>query len=187
MNITYTGKPRSFYPAQFQKIEARFGKLSKLLDGRGERQAHVILSEKRSVHKAEITVNYMDNSLVAMGSDADQFTAMAQALEKLEKQVVKLRERRRNGKKGAAAAGWDKPLQKLTAVEPESPVAVNGTGTRKRVYRVDPTSDKKPMTLDEAILELEKDGDYVVFQDPARDRVSVLLRRPDGHFDLVES
>jgi hypothetical protein len=43
------------------------------------------------------------------------------------------------------------------------------------------------MTLDEAMLEIEKDGDYFVYRDAQKDCVSVLLRRPDGHFDLIES
>jgi hypothetical protein len=42
------------------------------------------------------------------------------------------------------------------------------------------------MTLDEALLEMEKDRDYLVYRDTDTDRVSVLLRRRDGHFDLVE-
>ena len=41
------------------------------------------------------------------------------------------------------------------------------------------------MTLDEAILEMEKDRDYLVYRDAGNDR-SVLMRRRDGHFDLIE-
>ena len=45
----------------------------------------------------------------------------------------------------------------------------------------------KPMTLDEAALELEARGDGVlVFRDAATERVSVLFRRKDGHLGLVE-
>ena len=44
------------------------------------------------------------------------------------------------------------------------------------------------MTLQEAILEMERDNDdYVVYRDAARDCLSVLVRRPDGNFDLIES
>jgi len=43
------------------------------------------------------------------------------------------------------------------------------------------------MTLDEAVMAMEKKGDYVVYRDAETDRVSVLVRRPDGHFDLVEA
>ncbi len=43
------------------------------------------------------------------------------------------------------------------------------------------------MTLDEALLEMEKDRDYLVYQDADSDRLAVLVRRRDGHFDLVET
>ena len=41
------------------------------------------------------------------------------------------------------------------------------------------------MTLDEALIEM--DGlDYLVYRDAKSDRLNVLIRRRDGHFDLVE-
>jgi hypothetical protein len=33
---------------------------------------------------------------------------------------------------------------------------------------------------------MDRKRDYVVFRDAKTDRVSVLLRRRDGHFDIVE-
>jgi len=45
---------------------------------------------------------------------------------------------------------------------------------------------RKPMTLDEALLEMDKSLDYLVYRDADRDGVSVLVRRRDGHFDLIE-
>ena len=43
------------------------------------------------------------------------------------------------------------------------------------------------MTLEEALLEMEKDRDYLVYRDAETDRLAVLVRRRDGHFDLVEA
>ena len=43
------------------------------------------------------------------------------------------------------------------------------------------------MTLEEAMLEMESSHDYLVYRDAQTDRVTVLMRRPDGHFDLIES
>jgi hypothetical protein len=47
------------------------------------------------------------------------------------------------------------------------------------------------MTLDEALLEMDKNRDYLVYRDAAREKqgegLSVLVRRRDGHFDLIES
>jgi hypothetical protein len=34
---------------------------------------------------------------------------------------------------------------------------------------------------------MDKTRDYMVYRDAGTDRVSVLVRRRDGHFDLVES
>jgi ribosomal subunit interface protein len=188
MNITYTGKQQKFYPAQTEKIEARFAKLAKILDGRGEKSSHVILANERGVHSVEITVNYLDHALVGAATDADQFTAITSALDKLEKQILKLRAKRQDAKKG--------PKQDWTAESPRSAARVASAVPEpvppaivdnKKVFRVNHTATRKPMTLDEAMLELEQDGDYVVYRDAQKNCVSVLLRRPDGHFDLIES
>ena len=42
------------------------------------------------------------------------------------------------------------------------------------------------MTLDEAMLEMEEKRDYVVYRDAEKESVTVLVRRRDGHFDLIE-
>ena len=56
----------------------------------------------------------------------------------------------------------------------------------RRVYRVNHHPARKPMTLDEALLEMDKNRDYLVYRDAESDRLAVLVRRRDGHFDLVE-
>ncbi|MGB9606601.1 MAG: sigma 54 modulation/S30EA ribosomal C-terminal domain-containing protein, partial [Bryobacteraceae bacterium] len=57
-----------------------------------------------------------------------------------------------------------------------------------RVFRViDNHAGRKPLTLEEALLEMEKDRDYLVFRDAETDRFSVLIRRRDGKFDLIQA
>jgi putative sigma-54 modulation protein len=183
MNITYKGKQEVFYPAQTEKLEAKFAKLAKMLDGKGEKQAHVILNQQRSIHNAEITVNYLDHALCGASSDPDQFLAINAALEKLEKQVLKVREKRRDNK------GWDKETSltnAATAANGNEPPPQEPAG-RPRVFRVKPHTVQKPMTLEEAVIEMESDGDYFVYEDSDRNRISVLIRRTDGNFDLIES
>ena len=43
------------------------------------------------------------------------------------------------------------------------------------------------MTADEAMLEMEPGQDYLTYRDAETGRLSVLFRRPDGHFDLIET
>jgi len=51
MKITYTGRQVELAPAELKKLEARFAKIGKLLDGKRECEAHVILSLERHLHK----------------------------------------------------------------------------------------------------------------------------------------
>ena len=179
MKITYTGRQVELAPAQLKKLEARFSKIGKLLDGKEERDAHVVLSLERQLHKAEATVNYYNHQLVGVGSSADLFTAIHLAAEKLEKQCVKARTKWRDTKRT--------PRKSAPEVETEKPVpAESENDGGRQVYKIKPAQRRKPMTLDEAILEMDKSQDYLVYRDAETDHVSVLLRRRDGHFDLVE-
>jgi putative sigma-54 modulation protein len=178
MKITYTGRQVELAPAQLKKLEARFAKVGKLLDGRRECEAHVILSLERHLHHAEVTVHYFNHQLVGLGSNSDLFTAIHSAIEKLEKQAVKQRTKWRDTKR--TPRDTEEPAETTAGLEAE------GEAERRRVYRVNHHQRRKPMTLDEALLEMGKERDYLVYRDAETDRISVLVRRRDGHFDLVE-
>ncbi len=187
MKITYTGKPEALTPDENRKIEAKFAKLAKLLDApSGEREAHVILAEQRHLKRAEITIQYRDHRLFVEESAADAWTAISTAIDKMEKQILKLREKWRDTKRGPKEEPAAVPEAKgapRPAPEPEiEPEADGGP----QVFRADHHQRRKPMTLDEAMIEI--DGrDYVVYRDAETDRVSVLIRRRDGNFDLIEA
>ena len=179
MRITYTGRQVELAPAQLRKIEAQFDKLGKLLDGKDEREAHVVLSHERHLHRAEITVNYHNHPLVCLGENADLFTAIHSAIEKIEKQAIKVRAKWRDTKRA--------PKRTVAEGEAAAPPAENfSEAEEKRVFRINHHERRKPMTLDEALMEMEKDRDYLVYRDAETDRLAVLVRRRDGNFDLVE-
>ena len=187
MKVTYTGIRHELPPKIQQKLDAKFAKVSKLLDGRGEREAHVIVSQERHLYRAEVTVQFYDHKLVGLGSDGDLLNALTAALTKLDAQAVKAREKWREKHRR-------KDSPKRTASEAESPGAANprpGNVSEnpgaKRVFRVNGVHRNKPMTLDEALLEMDETRDYLAYRDAEREGLSVLVRRRDGHFDLIES
>jgi putative sigma-54 modulation protein len=138
----------------------------------------VILSLERRLHSAEATINYFGHQLVGLGSSNDLFTAVHSAVEKLEKQAVKARTKWRDTKRT--------PHKSSPEVEAEPATEADAEAEPERlIYHVN-HQKRKPMTLDEAVMAMEKKGDYVVYRDAETDRVSVLVRRRDGHFDLVE-
>ena len=113
MKITYTGRQVGLAPAQLKKLEGRFAKIGKLLDGRRECEAHVVLSVERHLQQAEATVNYYGHPLVGMGSNPDLFTAIHSAAEKLEKQALKARTKWRDNKRAPKQEAPEAPEAKI--------------------------------------------------------------------------
>jgi putative sigma-54 modulation protein len=196
MKISYTGQSEEIPARQRTKLEAKLQKLSKVLERRGEKAAHVVLTKERFLHKVEITVNAMDHAMVGIATDADVSVAAHEAFSRLEKQLLKLRARWRDTKrvrdKEADGEKANASLQPPAPVRPATPnkakvVAKSAKGSRKQVFRVNHSDGSKPMTLEEAMLEMEASQDYLVYRDAQTDRVTVLMRRSDGHFDLIES
>ncbi len=85
MNISYTGRYEALPPKQRAKLEGKLQKLSKMLERKGDKEAHVILTQERFLHKVEITMNAWDHALVGVGSNGDLVKAAHDALDKLEK------------------------------------------------------------------------------------------------------
>lgn len=185
MKLNFTGKLGRLQADQQRKLEARLAKLSSLLDRKSEKEAHVILTSERHVKRAEITTNFYDHPMVGVCDAADNFTALLGAIDKLEKQIRKQRDRWRELKRNGAAK-----LKKAAAGPAVSDLAGETGETSPqapKVFRVNNRAPRKPMTVDEAILEMDSDRDYLVYHDADTDRVSVLFRRRDGNFDLIEA
>jgi putative sigma-54 modulation protein len=200
MKISYTGKPEAIPPQQRTKLEAKLQKLSKVLERRGEKEAHVVLTQERFLHKVEITINAWDHALVGIGADGDIAVAAHEAFDRLEKQLLRLRARWRDTKRvrdkeadGEKASATLQPAPRAGHSNKAKPVlntkesASAKKAARKQVFRVNHSEGSKPMTLEEAMLEMEASQDYLVYRDAQTDRVTVLMRRSDGHFDLIES
>lgn len=178
MNITYTGRHGELPPDQQKKLDARLAKLSKLVERKGgEKGAHAAITVQRHLTKAEVTLNYYDHPLAGQGSGADFFTAMYGALDTLEKQVLKVQAKRRAGVRGLQ--------DKSNAAADLAPVSTEQEAG-PRIHHVNHHEKRKPMTLEEAMIAIDKHN-YLVYRDADKDRISVLIRRADGNFDLVES
>lgn len=193
MKITFTGKQDKLNASQERKLALAFARLSKLLERRGEKGAQVILSTQRHLQQAEVRVNFYDNTLVGAGAATDQFTAIMDAVEKVEKQAIKTRSKWRETKRATPTR------QARTMVAPEAPAAAEeppakpAKGAKARspkpskVVRASGRASGKPMTVDEALIAMEDDRDYLVYRDAGSDKVHVLIRRRDGKVDLVEA
>ncbi|MDP8991025.1 MAG: ribosome-associated translation inhibitor RaiA [Acidobacteriota bacterium] len=188
MKVSYKGIKDEIPVKLQQKLDAKFAKLSKLVDGRGEKQAHVVVSSERHLHKAEITLHSHNHQLVGNAADGDVFTAICGALDRIEKQAAKQGARWRDTRRRS------EPIKAATA-KAEAPAAGTQKTSRKsapsssnqRVFRPDYHERRKPITLEEALLAMEDGRDYVAYRDADKQVTSILIRRRDGHYDLIET
>jgi putative sigma-54 modulation protein len=191
MKLIYSGKTKEFTPELEKKFAGKLAKLGKFIEQRGEREAHVAHCTERHLHKIELKINFYDHSLIAEGADGDLETALCQAVEKIESKIVKLRDRERDNQrdsKGVRSSkeNWDQE-QPTPALATKTALSVNGHGRKPKVFQVDYNDGRKPMTIEEALIEMEQETNYIVYRDSSKDCVSVLVRRSDGNYDLIES
>ncbi len=195
MKLIYSGKTKDFTPELEEKVAEKLAKVGRLAEQRGEREVHLVHHLERHLHKVEIHLNFYDHSLCGEGADGDLIIALNQAAEKLEKQLIKQRDRWRDVHRDAKAVRTSKENPKdeaaQTSVKAEngrhSPAAASEPARTPKVFRVNYGEDRKPMTLEEAMMEISGPNDYVVYRDADRNCLSVLVQRQDGNYDLIES
>jgi putative sigma-54 modulation protein len=167
MQVQVRGKNVAVTPALRRYVIRKLDHLDRFSDGFG--RAQVTLSVVREHHICEVTVPMGSHLLRAEERSQDMYCSIDLVVDKLQRQVEKYRTRLLAGR-----------------VEEEEPAAPSpppdgGLVVRTKRYPV------KPMTVDEAVMEMELLGhDFFIFTNADTDRVSVVYRRWDGNFGLIE-
>ncbi len=182
MQIKVVGRHMSVTEPVRAYAEEKIGKIAKIHD-RDDMQVDVVLHvEKNPANKnrdvAEVTARMKGIVVRAEEAAPDMYAAIDLVSEKLERQMRKYKTKlvsRRNGKTAVKTASGDMELPP-TDLEFEE-----GQLVRTKVI------DAKPMTEDEAILQLELLGhDFFVYTDAESAMVNVLYRRKDGDYGLIQ-
>ncbi len=176
MNFEYTGRHVDVTPTIRAHVEDHFQKIGQLFPD-STANAHVIISVEKNRHTGEILVHWREHSLTAKETNDDMYQALSRAIDKIEKQALKLK------KKIIGRKHHTESLSRIAArdgqqVEPaqNAPRIINASR-----YRI------KPMTPEEAALHLGEAMDqFIVFRDAETSRVGVLYKRKDGNFGLIE-
>jgi putative sigma-54 modulation protein len=171
MKIEFTGRQTEVTAAVRRLAESKLEKLSRRLPS--VTRAHVILTADKHRLAAEVSVRSRNADLSATAVTNDARLSVSDAIAKLERQAEKQRTRHKVRK------GAESPRL-------ATPRAEKAEGGRPRVIRTRRAA-VKPMTLDEATMELGgRGGSVLVYRDAASEQVTVLFRRPDGNIGLIE-
>lgn len=171
MKIIVNGRHLEITPALKSYSEEKIGKFEKYISSISE--AIVTLSVEKYRHKAEVLLKVNGVLIQAEGTTGEIYSSIDQVVEKLEKQVVKYKERQHSYRKG------DK--------KPKEPAAAaTETGEKGRIIK-NKRFDMKPMGSDEAVNQMELlDKDFFVYVNDASGDVNVVYRRKDGNYGLIE-
>ncbi len=169
MKVIVNGRHLEITPALRSYSEEKIGKFEKYVSNITE--AIVTLSVEKYRHKAEVHLKVNGIMIQAESVTGEVYSAIDEVVDKLEKQVVKYKEKNHAYRKGEKRAMEPAPE---TAVE-------SGRIIKHKRF------DMKPMSSEEAVSQMELlDKDFFVFANPSSGDINVVYRRNDGNYGLIE-
>lgn len=176
MQITVTFRHMESSEALREYALRKLAKMERYLDAAAE--AAVVLAIEKFRHQADITITGDGYKVKGREETGDMYSAIDLAVEKVEKQLKRFRERPRTIK---SSKNPKTLAAKLNVIAPESEPESGPQIIRSRLVEV------KPMDLEEAVLQLQNGQEEIlIFTNTANTNLSILYRRRDGNFGLIE-
>ena len=160
-------------------VTHKLEKMNKLLDNPAE--ANVVLSVEKIRHITEIKLIGDRLTLNCREESNDMYSSIDLALDKLEKQLKKNKQKVRKHRQGPRA-----DLKETVFQEAEQTPAVPEEEYQAPQIRVQ-NIDYKPMDIEEAGMQLELTPDnFLVFTNARTNQINVIYRRNDGDLGLIQ-
>ena len=177
MIITISGKNIEVSDYLEELINKKVNKLDKYFPA--DTQAHVTLSVERNRHIVEVTIPYAGGIIRGEETSGDMYASVDNVLSKLEKQIVRHRTKLEKSLRAGA----------FRAPEPVYADAFTQDDLDEEAAKVVKVKrfDIKPMTVDEAMLQLEMLGhSFYMFTNGDTNQINVIYKRKDGNYGLIE-
>jgi len=155
-------------------VRDKLNRFDKLLDNPAE--ANVVLAVEKFRHISDININGDRLSINSKEETDDMYSAIDMALDKLEKQIKKNKEKIKERRIGSKNKAQLIDTRDLSEAEEDS---VRQIKTKNIEY--------KPMDVEEAGLQLDLlSATFLVFTNARTNQVNVIYKRKDGHFGLIQ-
>jgi len=181
MRYSFTGKEGiEVGDALKQKTMDRLDKLSRIIPENSE--VFVTFSSVKKLNTVEVTVPLKKHVLRAETVNMDMQTALDQAADILETQMLKFKSRL--SRKAKIDPNFKEELNMYFAPQEEDDEDETESGV---VIKRSKKFALKPMDAEEAVMNMELLGhSFFVFRNAETDEVSVVYRRNDGAYGLIE-
>jgi putative sigma-54 modulation protein len=174
MRLDITGRHVVIGPSLRQLIERKLAKLERLLNDNAI-SGQVIVTKEKYRHRTEIIVHARgDHILRGQGEGTGWPISVRDAAAKIEQQAQTLK-----GK-------WRERKRRGTGAREAMPAPAREPNNNRRVIRATRYA-VKPMSVEDAALRVGSAAEaFVVFRNAETDAVSILYRRSDGNYGLIE-
>jgi putative sigma-54 modulation protein len=180
MQVTVTGRHFEVSPALRSYLDERLNRMHRYM---GKIQsAHVTLSAEKHRHHAEIVLHLGGRDFTGKEVSEDMQSAVDRVTEKLEKQLLRFKDKRTTARKRAGGLNGAAKQGTLRVVRADS------VGKGLDGLEILEAGDYaiEDLTVDEAIGKLEERGDrFVVFTNRGTDLIHVVYKLPDGNFGVL--
>jgi putative sigma-54 modulation protein len=172
MQLTVTSRNLEITDALRGYAEEKLRRLTRYLENIVT--VHVVLSVAKHRQIAEVTLRVRDLTIRAEASTDDLYSSIDLVMEKLERQILRYKERiaahaTRGGNRGSR--------------DPAGAAVAEGEPRVVKTKRF----AVKPAEVEEAILQMDLLGhNFYVFRNARTEEVNVVYRRQDGHYGLIE-
>lgn len=191
MAVECTGRNVEVTPSLMNLARERTQRLERHLGGPA--RVRIVLSHEKHRFGAEIIATHRRRRWNAHEYTVDPRAAVALAFEKIDAQAKKDAEKMRNRKDrnsprllSPAAEPLPEPAARRAKTMAASAKAAPSAAPERRIVRANRLA-VKPMSPEEAVLKLETlPQEFLVFRDSRTEKVSVLYKRHDGNFGLIE-
>ena len=175
MKITVRGKNIDITEAIEEKVSEKLSKLDKYFIVSENVEAKVLVRTYPYGQKIEVTIPTEYVLLRAEVVDQDLYNAIDLVIDKLEGQIRKYKTRLNRKSKD------NKLAFNLASIEPLE-------DEEEDVLVKTKTITPKPMDMEEAIMQMELIGhSFFVYRDTETDAISIVYRRNDGDYGLIET
>ena len=178
MRYNIIGKNIDVWDKTKEMVEKKMDRIAKLFPA--DTEATITLSLEKQVATVEVTNPMNKRYARAEVQDADMTAAMDKTVDILEGQVVRYKKRMRTKIRNGADAY---AAEYAAILVPEEDLDDEPLVKIEKVKRF----AVKPMDAEEAVMEMELVGhSFFVFRDAETDEVSVVYKRKNGTYGLIE-
>ena len=186
MAVECTGRNVEVTPSLLNLARERAERLERHLGGPAD--VRIVLSHEKRRFGAEIIATHRRRRWNAHEYTADPRAAVALAFEKIDAQAKKDNEKIRNRKDRSSPRLLPpaEPTAAAAARRRKKPIGDRQAAPDRRIVRVTRPA-VKPMSAEEAALRIDNsEQEFLVYRDATTEKVSVLYKRRDGNFGLIE-